>query len=109
MKHKGRKNHLPTLILTLILWLLLGLLMVFVEPELVKDIFIPGLYLPFFIIFFPACWLTLTTIFGNSRRGLILGLGINTLLILKVYELSNWLNLILVLGIAVSVDRYLKE
>lgn len=105
---KRRKNYLPSLLLILIFWIILGLLMFFVEPELVKDVFIPGLYLPFFIIFFPACFLTLAIILSNNRRSLLLTLGINALLILKVYGLNNWLNLILIMGIIVAVDRYFR-
>jgi len=42
---KRRKNYLPTLILIVVLWTLLGLMLYFVEPALVKDILIPGVYL----------------------------------------------------------------
>ena len=80
----------------------------FVEPEMVKDLLVPGLYLPFFILFLPASALTLAVILGNSRRGFILALGISALLILKVYRLDNWLNFFLVGGIVVTVDRYLS-
>ena len=105
---KRRKNYLPTLLLILILWSLLGLMVYFVEPEMVKDILIPGLYLPFFLLFFPASGLTLGVIFNNSRRGFLLAIGITVYLILKVYQLDNWLNIILISGIVVMVDRYLS-
>jgi hypothetical protein len=94
--------------LILILWGVLGLMLYFVEPEMVKDLLVPGLYLPFFILFLPASALTLAVILGNSRRGFILALGISALLILKVYRLDNWLNFFLVGGIVVTVDRYLS-
>ena len=94
--------------LILIIWGVLGLMLYFVEPEMVKDLLVPGLYLPFFILFLPASALTLAVILGNSRRGFILALGISALLILKVYRLDNWLNFFLVGGIVVTVDRYLS-
>ncbi|MCX6816996.1 MAG: hypothetical protein NTZ93_03960 [Candidatus Beckwithbacteria bacterium] len=105
---KRRKNYLPTLLLVLILWALLGLMLYFVEPAMVKDILIPGLYLPFFLLFFPASSLTLGIIFNNSLRGLLLAIGITAWLILKVYQLDNWLNIILISGIIITVDRYLS-
>jgi len=106
--NKRRKNYLPTLVTMVILWGLLGGLVYWVEPKLVKDILIEGLYLPFFLLFLPAIFLTLAVILGNTKRGLLISLGLTGMLILKVYEIENWLNFILVAGIVVAVDRYLS-
>jgi len=102
---KRRKNYWPSLLLGLIMWGCLGLLVYFVEPEMVKDILIPGLYLPFFLIFFPAVFLTLALFFGNSKKGLIYALGITTGLILQIYGLDNWLSLALLAAIIIAVDK----
>ncbi|MFH0942754.1 MAG: hypothetical protein V1810_01130 [Candidatus Beckwithbacteria bacterium] len=107
--NKRRKNYLPALMTMVILWGLLGALIIWVEPKLIKDILIDGLYLPFFMLFFPAIFLTLAVILGDSRRGLLISLGLTGALILRVYRLENWLNLILIAGIVVAVDRYFKE
>jgi len=103
---KRRKNYLPTLILIVVLWTLLGLMLYFVEPALVKDILIPGVYLPFFLIFFPAGWFTLSIIWGNSRRGLLTAIGLTVFLLLRIFQFGNVLNLVLILGILIAVDRY---
>lgn len=103
---RRRKNYLPTLALILVLWILIGLLLVYVEPALVKDVLIPGVYLPFFLLFFPASFFTLAVIWGNSRRGLLSAVGLSLFLLLRLFELGNILNLILILGILVAVDRY---
>jgi len=103
---KRRKNYLPSLVLIIILWGLLGALIYWMEPELVKDVVIPGLYLPFFLLFFPASFLTMALVLGNSRKGLLISLGITIGLILRVYRLDNWLNYILILGLMLAVDRY---
>ncbi|MBU2051965.1 hypothetical protein KKH13_02050 [Patescibacteria group bacterium] len=92
--------------LIVVLWSLLGLMVYFVEPELVRDILIPGFYLPFFLVFFPACWLTLAAIWGNSRRGLLSAVGLSLFLILRIYHLGNVLNLLLIFGILITVDHY---
>lgn len=80
-----------------------------VEPELIKDVIIPGLYLPFFGLFFPAIFLTLSIILGGSRRGFLISLGLTAILILKINLLDNWLNFMLVGGILITVDRYLSS
>jgi len=103
---KRRKNYLPTFILIVILWSLLGLMVYLVEPSLVKDILIPGIYLPFFLLFLPASWLTATIIWGNRRRGWLTAVGLTLFLILRLWGLGNNLNLILILGILIAVDRY---
>ena len=93
-------------ILIVVLWALLGLMLYFVEPALVKDILIPGVYLPFFLIFFPASWFTLAIIWGNTRRGLLTAIGLTLFLLLRIFHLGNVLNLVLILGILITVDRY---
>ena len=93
-------------ILIVVLWGLLGLMLYFVEPALVKDILIPGVYLPFFLIFFPASWFTLAIIWGNTRRGLLTAIGLTLFLLLRIFHLGNVLNLVLILGILITVDRY---
>lgn len=100
-----RKNFLPTIILILVLWLTLGLMVFNIDPSLVKDIVIPGLYLPFWLIFLPASWLTLAMIFGNTKRAFIVTAGLTVLMILRIYNLGNILNLILVAGITIAIDR----
>lgn len=104
--NKRRKNYLPTLVLTLVLWLLWGGLIYFVEPELVTNFLIPHAYLPFFMLFWPASFLTLAIVLGNSRRGFLVSLGLVLFLGLRLVQLGNVLNFLLILGILIAVDRY---
>lgn len=103
---RRRKNYLPALILIVLLWGLLSLVLFFVEPSLIKDVLIPGVYLPFFLIFFPAGWFTLAIICGNTRRGLLMAIGLSVFLLLRIFQFGNGLNLVLILGILIAVDRY---
>lgn len=106
---KGRKNYLPALVLDLILWVILGLMLIYVEPELVKDILAPGLYLPFFVVFFPASLIGLALIIGNTRKGVLGSLGLTGFLILQIYDMGNVLNLLLITSILIAVDKYLDS
>jgi hypothetical protein len=101
-----RKNFFPTLVLIFVLWGFLGAMIGYVEPELVKDILIKGAYLPFFLLFFPTVLFTAAVIWGNSRRGLLTAICVTLFLLLRLYGLGNVLNLLLILGIAITVDRY---
>jgi hypothetical protein len=106
---KRRKNYLPAVILILVLWSLLGAMIYWVEPELVKDMLVPGLYLPFFLLFSPACFFTLAIVLANTRKGLLVTIGLTGFLILRVYQLGNLLNLLLLAGMVVAVERYLES
>ena len=107
--NKRRKNYLPTLILIAVLWSLIAAIVVYVEPELVRDVIVPGLYLPFFLLFLPASFFTLAVILANTRRGFLVALGLTGYLMLRVYQLGNVLNLLLIAGIVIAVDRYLDS
>jgi hypothetical protein len=102
---KSRKNYLPTLILVLVLWSLFFGMIFYVEPELVKNVLVDGLYLPFFLLFIPACFFTLALVLGNTRRGFLVTVGLSIFLVLRVYELGNILNLLLISGIVIAIDR----
>lgn len=106
MRRRRRQNYLPTLVLITVLWALLALMLIRVEPELVRDILIPGIYLPFFALFFPAVLFSAAIIWGSSRRGLLTAAGATVFLLLRLFDLGNSLNLILILGILIAVDRY---
>ncbi len=81
-------------------------MMVFVDPEIVKDLIFPGLYLPFWVLFFPASFLSAAIMVADSKKGFLIGLGISSFLLLRVYGLGNFLNGLLIGGIVVTVDRY---
>lgn len=104
-----RKNYLPTLILTLILWGLLATIIIWVDPQLVKDIILPGVYLPFFVVFWPASFFTLALLMGSSGRGFLAATGLNIFLLLRIFGFGNWLNLILIVGIVLAIDRFRKH
>lgn len=106
---KRRKNYLATGVLIVMLWGLLGAMVYWMEPGLIKDFLVPGLYLPFFLVFFPASFFSLAVMWANTRRGLLVSLGLTGFLILRVYQLGNLLNLLLIAGMVVAVDRYLES
>jgi len=106
---RRQKNYFITLILLLIFWAITGGIIGFIEPELVKDLIIPHSYLVFFSPLFLACFLTLSIILVNSRRGFLSALGIIVFLILRLHELGNLLNLFLVAGFIAAADYYFTQ
>ncbi|OGD62354.1 hypothetical protein A2160_03855 [Candidatus Beckwithbacteria bacterium RBG_13_42_9] len=106
---RRQKNFFLTLLLILIFWSITGGMIGFVEPDLVKDLIIPNSYLVFFGPLFLSFFLTLSVIFANSRRGLLMALGIIIFLVLRLHELGNLLNLFLIFGLITAVDYYFTQ
>ncbi|MBU1085662.1 MAG: hypothetical protein ABIJ43_05735 [Candidatus Beckwithbacteria bacterium] len=102
---KRRKNYLPSLILVIVLWCFLAGMIFYIEPELIKDVLVKGFYLPFFILFIPTIFLTLALILGNTKQGLLIAVGLGVFLILRIFELGNALNFLLIIGIVIAIDR----
>ncbi|OGM16680.1 hypothetical protein A2V55_01035 [Candidatus Woesebacteria bacterium RBG_19FT_COMBO_37_29] len=102
-KVKRRRNFFPTLVLTLIFWLLTSLIIYLFDPSLT------GAVPLFFASFFISIFLTLSLIFANSRRGILFSSGIFMFLILRYFGVGNILNLILILAIITAFEIYLSK
>ena len=100
---KTRKNFFPTVVITFLLWLSLGVLIYFVEPDT------PGVIPLFFVNAFFALLFSFSTIFGNSRRGLLTATGIIFFLILRYLGIGNVINMLLILGACISIELYFTK
>lgn len=95
-----RKNFLPTLLLTILLWLVLGALVYFIDPGTF------GAVPMFFITSFLAFLFTFSLSFAAGRRGLIGAISITLFLILAYLGVGNILNFILITAIAIAIELY---
>ena len=95
-----RKNFLPTLLVTIILWLLLGGLVYFVDPNTF------GALPAFFILLFASFLFMFSLLFASTRRGLITSLSLSLFSILLYLGVGNVLNLFLILAIAICIELY---
>ena len=95
-----RKNFLPALVLTVLLWSLLFLLVYFVDPGTFGMIFV------FFVLFFTAILFTFSLIFAGTRQGLIGSIALTIFAVLLYLGVGNWLNFILIVAIGVCIELY---
>lgn len=100
---RRKRNFLPTLILAVISWLSLVYLVLFFTPETKLLIFI------FYSLLFFANFLTFSLIFGNSRRGILISLGIISYLFLNQVKQFHLLNGLLLGGILLSIELYFRK
>lgn len=73
---------IPRILSLMFLWGAVALVVLYVEPELLKDIIIPGSYLPFFILLGIALW--------HSLRNFWIATTIMLGIILSSMELMHW-------------------
>jgi hypothetical protein len=100
---RDRKNFFPTLAATALLWILIFALVYFVEPAT------PYIMPVFFVLTFLAFLFTFSTALANSRRGLILSSAVTLFLFLRYLGVGNIINLLLIFGIAVTVEVYYSK
>jgi hypothetical protein len=94
---------LPSLIITVILWFLVGFLIYFVDPSF--PLAIPG----FFLLVFFTLLFTFAAIFAHSRRGLLTAFGITIFLILRFYGIGHILNFVLILALILCIELYFSR
>lgn len=100
---KRRKNFFPTLIALILSWGLVFAVIYFVSPTSFGAIPI------LFILIFIAYVFTFSTLFANSRRGLISALALILFLILRFLGVGHILNFLLILGLAITIEFYLSR
>jgi len=98
-----RRNFLPTFLLAILAWLVWFYFLLSFSPE--KSIFI----FIFYLFFLLANFLTLSLVFGNTRRGFLTSLAFASLLFLKQIQQAHILNLILLGGILLSIELYFNR
>lgn len=98
-----RKNFLPTLLITIFLWSLLGLLIYFVDPSTF------GALPLFFVLLFASFLFMFSLLFASTRRGLITSLSLTLFSVLLYLGVGNILNIFLILAIAICVEVYFSR
>ncbi len=96
-----RKNFLPTLLITVLLWVILTGIIYFVDPGTILAIPL------FFILLFLTILFTFSLLFGGQRRGLISAISLTFFLFLAYLGVGNILNFLLIAAIAICIELYL--
>lgn len=98
-----RKNFIAAFLLTFLLWTVWVIFFFFTPPEY----FLTPLV--FLLISFLAILFTFALLFANTRRGLLVALGAISFMALRYYEIGNYLNLLLLAGVLLSLEYYLSN
>lgn len=80
---------IPKILSLICLWGAVAGVIVFIEPELLKDVIIPGSYLPFMGLVMLATWYTLALIVKSMLKSLLLTVTIMASLVLTMSRLMH--------------------
>jgi hypothetical protein len=95
---------LPKLLSLVFLWGAVAAVLLYVEPELLRDILIPDSYFPFFALLTLATWYTLTLILRSAFYGMIISITLLSALVLLMLQLMHW-----GLGIALALTLVIES
>lgn len=98
-----RKNFLASFFVSLLLWLSWLTIFFFVPPEYTALPFV------FLVLTFLAVLFTTALVFANTRRGLLIAGGMVVFMVLRYFEIGNYLNLLLLAGLLLSIEYYLSS
>jgi len=100
------KRHGWLVFITFLVWVLIGMMFVFVDPENLKDLIIRKSYLLPGALIYTGLFLLLNILTLSSKRAWLWSSVLLVFLFLRVWGLGNYLNLLLLLGLAGSVEIY---
>lgn len=103
MKQKRRTKYL-SVIFSGLAWIAVLFIFFEVDPEIIKDIPFKNSYLLFFLSLFTAMTASGMLVFKNARRVLFVTGGVTIFLYMRVWEISNILNSVLLTTFLIALE-----
>jgi len=100
------KHYERLVVATLVNWLLIGLMVVFVDPENVEDLVIADSYLLFLLLLLGGFFFLLSIILMSSKRALWWTMLLVMFIYLRIVGVGSWINGLLLLAVGVTFDVY---
>ena len=98
--NQAPKKFFPTLLITIFLWGIIASVVYFIDPQ------VSGIIPLFFLLIFTTLLFTFSMIFANTRRGFLVALSSTFFLLLRYFGVGNILNLLLIVGVMITVELY---
>ena len=95
-----RKSFFPTLIITLIFWIICALIFFYADPEY------GGAVTLFIVVIFLSLFFTASILLVNKRRGFLISLGISLMLLFRMWGVGNIVNMLLLAGMLIAFEIY---
>jgi len=109
MAKAKKRQYLPLAILTVLMWVVLGAIVILVDPLILKDFPFTNSYLIFFIVWFLTWFFSISLILLSSKRGFLYSTMLTIVLMLRLIRLGHVANLVLLVGLTVAIDFYFSS
>ena len=107
MKTERNKKRYGLLVIFFALnWLAVAWVVWKVDPENIKNIVIPGIYLPMLFLVFGALFWLFSILFLSAKMALRWSSGVCLFVLLRILEMGTVLNGFLILGLLLSYEVY---
>jgi hypothetical protein len=104
-----KKRYLPSLVLTVVFWLMVAAIILGVDPQVLANIPFENSYVLFFVPLFLAVLFMSSLLLGNTRRGLLTATGVVIYGLLRIWGLGNWLNSMFIVGAFGAFEFYFNK
>ena len=105
-KHERNKKYGWLLFFTLLNWTAIVLMVLFVDPETMKDIIIPNSYLLMGLLLFGGLFWIFSILFLSATRALKWAAAVIIFAYLRIWGLGTIINGLLLFGILISWEIY---
>ena len=102
-RSKRYLRHLPLLFLGVLFYSLTGFILGDVQPAAIRDFLVPTAYLPLLGVVFLGAFFSAAFALLHTRRGLLVALGVTTLLFLKLQAVVLTAEVFAVIAIVLAV------
>ena len=98
-----RKNYLPTLLATMFLLGIDVAIVYFTDPSNILNL------TAFLLVTFAACTFIFSIVLLNTKRGILVSLGVIIFLMLRYLGVGNILNALLLAGVLIAINIFLNS
>jgi len=74
------------------IWGTVAYVVVYIDPELLRDVWIPGMYAPFQLLLGVAVWYTVSALIKSYGKAAIISLLVVLLMSLSILKVLNWIS-----------------
>ncbi len=105
-ERNNKKRHGLLIVFLVLNWLAVAWVVWNVDPENIKNIIIPGIYLPMLILVFGALFWLFSILFLSAKMALRWASGVCLFVLLRFLDMGTVLNGFLILGLLISYEVY---
>lgn len=106
MKERNKNWWKKLVIVNLVNWILIGIVIYFVDPEEIQNLIFPNSYLPMMILLWGGFFWLWTLILSSSKKASYWTFASILFVYLRIWGLGTILNGVLILGLLLTWEYY---